>query len=143
VQAAVDSGMFDILSSVTVGGKSKAEKKDIIGEGVKNTVTEGGTAARNIISNADKKKMESVINNAIRSLNMSATTVFFLANGEGESYRECLENIIGDNADEFLEFYGVTTSEVIMLLDQDVLNEAILDVIVQNSKPKLVDNLFI
>lgn len=143
VQAAVNSGMFDILSSVTVGSKSKADKKDIVGEGVKNSVTEGVVTAGNNISDSDKKKMESVINNAIRSLNMSATTVFFLANGEGESYRECLENIIGDDANEFVEFYGVTPDDVIMLLDQNVLNEAILDVIVQNSKPKLVDNLFI
>ena len=145
VAAAVESGMFDILSSVTVGGKGKPGKKDIVGEGVKNTVTEGVATAGAAVSDSDKKKLESIINAAIQSLNMSATSVYHLANLEGESYRECLE-IINEHPEldaEFKEFFGITANNTIALLDKKVLNEAILDVIVQNSKPRLVDNLFI
>ena len=46
------------------------------------------------------------------------------------------------------EYHGTTSFECIggemsRGSDQGVLNEAILDVIVQNSKPKAVDNLFL
>jgi hypothetical protein len=141
--AALESGMFDILSGVTASSKPNKSKKDIVGKGVKNTVTKGATApTQPTISDADKKKMEEIINSAIRALNMSATSVYFLANGNGESYRECLEQIAKTQNDEFVEFYGVAADDVISLLDQNILNEAILDVIVQNSQPKKIDNLF-
>ena len=142
--AALESGMFDILSGVTASSKSDKSKKDIVGKGVKNTVTKGATApAQPTISDADKKKMEEIINAKIRALNMSATSVYFLANGNGESYRECLEQISKTQNNEFVEFYGVPATDVISLLDQNILNEAILDVIVQNSQPKKIDNLFV
>jgi len=142
--AALESGMFDILSEVTATGKSNKSKKDIVGKGVKNSVKKGATApAQETISDSDKKKMEEIINAAIQALNMSATSVYFLANGNGESYRECLEEIAKHENTEFVEFYGVTANNVISLLDQNILNEAILDVIVQNSQPKKVDNLFV
>lgn len=143
VQAAVESGMFDILANVTVGGKTDKTKKAIVGEGAKTSVKVGDTKGTAAVSDKDKKAMEDVINAAIRALNMSATSVYFLANGQGESYRECLTEISETEAEEFLEFYNVSADNVIQLLDNKVLNEAILDVIVQNSKPKLVDQLFV
>lgn len=144
VQAAVESGMFDILLNVTVGGKVKKDKKDIVGAGVKNSVTVGGTKGPAALTDKDKKSMEDTINDAIRSLNMSATSVYHLANLEGESYRECLEIVSADNTldTEFQDFFGITALNTIELLKMKILNEAILDVIVQNSKPRAVDNLF-
>jgi len=143
--AAIESGMFNVLAAVTGGGKESAKKKDIVGEGVKNSIKEGGSNATNNLSDADKRKMEDIINNAIRALNMSATSVYNLANLDGNSYRECIA-IINADAEldaEFKEFFGITAGNTLSLLDNKILNEAILDVIVQNSKPKEIDNLFI
>jgi hypothetical protein len=142
ITAAIESGMFDVLSAVTGGGKESAKKKDILGEGVKNSVKVGGNSV-NTLTDTEKRNIEDIINNAIRSLNMSATTVYFLANGAGESYRDCLEKVAVTEDEEFIEFYGVSAKKVISLLDNKILNEAILDVVVQNSKPKEIDNLFI
>ena len=48
---------------------------------------------------------------------MSATSVYHLANLEGESYRECLEIIANnDNLDnEFISLFGVSSDNVINL----------------------------
>ena len=144
VAAAVESGMFDVLAAVTGGGKESAKKKDILGEGVKNSVKVGGSDAVNNLPDADKHKMEDIINNAIRALNMSATSVYNLANLGGNSYRDCIEIIDADTELdlEFKDFFGITARNTLSLLDNKILNEAILDVIVQNSKPKEIDNLF-
>jgi hypothetical protein len=87
------------------------------------------------MSDKEKKDLEKVINDAIRSLNMSATSVYDLANG-GDSYRQCLE-LIKDNQNfnsEFKELFGIDAADAITLINQRALNEAILDVVVQNSK---------
>jgi hypothetical protein len=144
IAGAIDSGMFNILANVNAEGKSSKEKKSILGENAINAIREGGSInERNSSKDPAIKNAEQIINNAIRALNMSATSVYYLAQG-GESYRECLELVNdNDNLDnEFTDLFGVSTDKVITLLDNNVLNEAILDVIVQNSKPKLVDNLF-
>lgn len=137
VNAIIDSGLFDILMSVRADAKTEKSKKDILGEGVKNTVKVGSVQKSKELSDADKRKAEEIINNAIRALNMSATSVYHLANLSGESYRDCLEIIKTNNGldSEFVELYGVTSGNVISLLDNRALNESILDVIVQNSKP--------
>lgn len=144
VKAAIESGMFDILASVTAGGKQSKTKKAVVGEGVKNSVTEGQHTPGSAHTDAELKAMEKTINDAIRSLNMSATSVYFLAGCTADSYRDCVllvaNNIMLDT--EFTGLFGVSGGDVINLLNRNVLNEAILDVIVQNSKPKLVDFLF-
>jgi hypothetical protein len=144
LQAAMESGIFDILSNVTAGTKLTQTKKDILGEGVKNYVTIGETDGKKALTDKEKKAVEEIINNAIRALNMSATSVYNLSGMTAESYRECLGNIGVDFVlnSEFEEFYGVSAHDAITLLEQRVLNESILDVIVQNSKPKKVDFLF-
>ena len=144
VAAALESGMFDVLAAVTGGGKGKTKKKDVLGEGVKNSIKVGGSDAVNNLLDADKRNMEDIINNAIRALNMSATSVYNLANLDGNSYRDCIEIINTDYEldTEFKEFFGITAGNTLSLLDNKILNEAILDVIVQNSKPKEIDNLF-
>lgn len=143
VEAAVESGVFDVLANVTSNGKAKTQKKDIVGEGVKNQVKVGGTKTDKKLSDAEKKKAEDIINQAIKALNMSATSVYYLA-GSGESYRECLTELVNQPTlgTEFTELFGVSASDTIFLLDNNVLNESILDVIVQNSKPKKTDFLF-
>ena len=145
IAGAIESGMFDILAKVNADGKPSKDKKAVLGENVLNAVREGGSAnGRSNSKDPAIKTAEKTINDAIRSLNMSATSVYHLANLEGESYRECLE-IIADNNNldnEFKELFGVTADNVINLLDNSILNEAILDVVVQNSKPKMIDRLF-
>jgi hypothetical protein len=106
------------------------------------TVGDKNRAKNKTLTDPEIKQAEQTINEAIRSLNMSATTVYFLANCSGESYRDCLSNINSLHPEVFLDFYGITPTDTIFLLDQGVLNEPILDVIVQNSKPKMRDNLF-
>jgi hypothetical protein len=141
VVAAVQSGLFDIFANVNASGKSKDSKKAVVGANAINAVTKGAKAGKRELTDKDKKNIEKIINEAIRSLNMSATSVFDLANG-GESYRGCLE-IIESNPEldnEFIELFGIGASDAITLVDARALNEAILDVIVQNSKS--VDNVF-
>jgi len=145
ITAAIESGMFDILCSVTTGGKGATDKKDIVGDGVKNSVTVGTPAAGNKLQkDPNTKKMQEILNDAIRALNMSATSVYHLSKLSGNSYRECMlyiEKRAPESA-EFIEFFGISASDVIKLLNKRILNEAILDVIVQNSKPQTVDFLF-
>jgi hypothetical protein len=145
VHAALESGLFDIFANVTAGGKDSADKKAIVGQGAKNAVKVGGSdPIEKAKKDPDIKAAEKIINDAIHALNRSATSVYHLANLEGESYRECLVNIAENKLfnTEFTELFGVSVDNVITLLDNKALNEAILDVIVQNSKPKAVDYLF-
>lgn len=141
---AMESGLFDILKSVTAGNKAKSDKKAIVGEGVKNAVKVGNKPkGKGGLSDPAVKAAEKIINAAIHALNMSATSVFYLAEENCQSYRDCLNSIAKSkkyNA-EFVEMFGVTTDNVIALLDGRALNEPILDVIVQNSKPKEVDQI--
>jgi hypothetical protein len=141
ITAAVQSGLFDILANVNASRKSKDSKKAVIGANAINAVTKGAKAGKHDLTDKDKKNIEKIINEAIRSLNMSATSVYDLANG-GESYRGCLE-IIDSNPEldnEFQELFGIGARDAITLVDARALNEAILDVIVQNSKS--VDSVF-
>lgn len=141
IVAAVQSGLFDILANVNASGKAGNSKKTVIGNAI-NAVTKGNGTDPNTLSDKDKKNIEKIINDAIRSLNMSATSVYDLAN-DGESYRGCLE-VIDSNPnlnDEFQSLFGITAGDAITLVDNRALNEAILDVIVQNSKA--VDNIFV
>jgi hypothetical protein len=141
VSAAVQSGLFDIFANVNASGKAKDSKKAVIGANAINAVTKGAKSGKHDLSDKDKKNIEKIINEAIRSLNMSATSVYDLANG-GESYRGCLTLIKSDSDldNEFQELFGIGAGDAITLVDARALNEAILDVIVQNSK--MVDKIF-
>jgi len=139
VEAALD--IIEDLAGVTTSGKQDKKTREAINS-AKNTVREGGSTGRTP-TDSEKREMEKIINNAVRALNMSATSVYILANG-GNTYRECIERI-GDNsvdAQEFEELFGVTTDIVKVILDREMLNEPILDVIVQNSQ-NTVDSPFV
>lgn len=140
VNAAIQTGLFDILANVNASKKPNDAKKEIIGANAVNAVTKG-SSGKPALTNKEKKDIEKIINDAIRSLNMSATSVYDLANG-GEGYKQCLELIESDLAlnNEFSELFGISASDAITLVDNQILNEAILDVIVQNSKT--IDNTF-
>jgi uncharacterized protein YjgD (DUF1641 family) len=140
--AALESGVFDILNAVNAGSAADNRKKAVLGADAITAVKSGGDRKKRQLSDADTKRMQDIINAAIRALNMSATTVHYLAQAECESYRDCIIDIAKNNDAEFTEFYGISAKDVIKLLDLKVLNEAILDVIVQNSKPQTSDNLF-
>jgi hypothetical protein len=135
IKAALDSGLFDILSSVNADGRNKGDKKDIVGEDAINSVKKGEDGKGRELTDKEKKEIQKIINEAIKALNMSATSVYDLANG-GESYRDCLSSIsFNENYDqEFKDLYGISSKDAIKLVDEGVLNSAILDVIVQNSK---------
>jgi hypothetical protein len=134
IAAALESGIFDILSNVNATGKNKGNKKPVVGEGVKNSVTDGDDK-KQTVSDKEKRNIEKIINSAIRALNMSATSVYDLAE-TGDSYRECLEVIAARPVynTEFKELFGVSADDALTLVKQRVLNDAILDVVVQNSK---------
>ena len=143
IVGAIESGMFDILAKVNADSKTSKEKKAVLGEDVINSIREGGSILDRNSRDPEIKNAEKVINDAIRALNMSATSVYYLAQG-GESYRDCI-NLVNnnDNLDnEFISLFGVSADNVITLLNNKVLPETILDVVVQNSKPKTVDRLF-
>ena len=135
VDAALD--IIEDLANVTASGKQDKKTRDAINT-AKNTIREGESSQRTP-TDSEKRELEKIINNAIRSLNMSATSVYNLA-GSGESYRECIDAIKRnkDDENEFKELFGVGTDVVEIILDRELLNEPILDVIVQNSK-KSVD----
>lgn len=145
VDSVVESGVFNILKSVKGGKETSPKQKTIVGEGVINYVTEGGNPTDKAEQDAAIKSMQEIINNAIKTLNMSATSVYNLSNLEGNSYRECL-TIINAHVEydsEFMELFGIPTADAIKLLDNKILNEPILDVIVRNSFPTTEDNLFV
>jgi hypothetical protein len=139
VEAAMD--IIDDLANVSASGKQDKKTRDAVNT-AKNKVREGeknGTAP----TDSEKREMEKIINNAVRALNMSATSVYILADG-GNTYRECIKRISNDTTDaqEFESLFGVTTDVVEIILEREMLNEPILDVIVQNSK-NTVDTPFV
>jgi hypothetical protein len=133
--------LLDDLANIKAAGKQDKKTKEAINT-AKNKIIEGEKNSRAPID-SEKKELEKIINNAVRALNMSATSVFNLA-GTGNSYRECIEAIASDNEDasEFKDLFGVSTDIVETILDRELLNEPILDVIVQNTKNQ-IDSPFI
>jgi len=139
VEAAMD--IIEDLANITATGKSNKKSRDAVNT-AKNTIREGETKGRTP-TDSEKRELEKIINNAVRALNMSATSVYILAEG-GNSYRECIKRIANNatDASEFEELFGVTTDVVEIILDRELLNEPILDVIVQNSQ-NTVDSPFV
>jgi len=139
VNRVVDSGLIDDLANITASGKQSKKTREAIK--ATNKIREGEQKDRTP-TDAEKRELEKIINNAVRALNMSATSVYELA-AVGSTYRECISNISNDTDDakEFENLFGVSTDIVNEILDQELLNEPILDVIVQNSK-KVVDSPF-
>jgi len=134
IEAAMD--IIDDLANVTASGKQDKKTREAVNN-AKNTVREGGKVNRKPVD-GDNRALEKIINDAVRALNLSATSVYFLAGG-GDTYRECIKSIASDidDAQEFEELFGVTPFVVGTILDRELLNEPVLDVIVQNSKNKV------
>lgn len=102
-----------------------------------NTIREGDEKETKQ-SDKEQKDLQKLIDQVINELNMSATSVCFLAGGgsvDVETYRECIEMIIQNRkeAAEFQEFFSVEPELVIELLDKGVLNEPMLDIIMRMS----------
>jgi hypothetical protein len=138
VHSALD--IIDQLEMINIDGKKPTNRKTSID--AKNRISEGGPESPSL-SNSETKAVEKIINDAVRALNMSATSVYELA-GDGETYRECID-IIGNNStdsEEFEELFGVGPTVVETILERELLNEPILDVIVQNSK-RVIDSPFV
>jgi hypothetical protein len=126
--------IIDQLDNVSADGK-KSPLKDAVSEGTKNKVTVG-TKDKDSKNKKDKElaKKEEIINRAIKALNNSATSVYIMC--KGNTYRDCIFGISKNTElnNEFIELFGVSASFVLLLLDDQILNEAILDIVVQNSK---------
>ena len=139
VESAMD--LIDDLANVTASGKQDKKTREAVNT-AKNKITEGDQNSRTP-TDAEKRELEKIINNAVRALNMSATSVYILADG-GNTYKDCIERIASnpEDAQEFEELFGVTPSIVEIILEREILNEPILDVIVQNSK-NTVDTPFV
>lgn len=139
VEAAID--LIDDLANVKAAGKQDKKTREAVNS-AKNKIHEGGKEGHQP-TDTEKRELEKIINNAVRALNMSATSVYNLA-GAGNTYRDCIKMISSDaeDAQEFEELFGVPTSVVTIILDREMLNEPILDVIVQNSK-NTVDTPFV
>jgi hypothetical protein len=139
VEAAMD--LIDDLANVKAAGKQDKKTREAVNS-AKNKIREGEQNSRTP-TDAEKRELEKIINNAVRALNMSATSVFNLA-GNGNTYRDCIATISSDTEDaqEFEELFGVSTDVVEIILGREMLNEPILDVIVQNSK-NIVDTPFV
>ena len=139
VEGAMD--LIDDLANVKAAGKQDKKTREAVNS-AKNKIREGEQNSRTP-TDAEKRELEKIINNAVRALNMSATSVFNLA-GNGNTYRDCIATISSDTEDaqEFEELFGVSTDVVEIILDREMLNEPILDVIVQNSK-NIVDTPFV
>lgn len=144
IELALDPQILSILSRVNTDGKSRGnDRRTVVGEGAVTSVRKGPKKDKAPITDAERRELEKMLNSAIRSLNMSATTVYDLADG-GESYSGCLKRIAKKPllSTRFESLYGITVEETQTLLDLGFLNnEAILDVIVQNSK--LIDTPFV
>ena len=140
VETALD--LIDDLANINTDGRQNSGRPKNAVNGAKNKITEGMQAGRKP-TDSEKRELEKIINNAVRALNMSATSVYILAEG-GNTYRECISRIGEDHEDEqeFEELFGVGTAIVQTILDRELLNEPILDVIVQNSK-NVVDSPFV
>ena len=144
VESALD--LIEELANVKTGNSNDKDKKAAIDK-AKNKITEGSNDQNDDedddTSDEDKKAWEKIINDAVRSLNMSATSVFNLA-GDGNSYRECIDIISTDQeeTEEFEELFGVGPNVVQTILDRKLLNEPVLDVIVQNTK-NTIDSPFV
>lgn len=139
VEAAMD--LIDDLANVTASGKQDKKSREAINS-AKNTIREGSKSDRKP-TDSEKRALEKIINDAVRALNMSATSVYILADG-GNTYRECINRIASniEDAQEFEELFGVTPNVVKVILERELLNEPVLDVIVQNSK-NVVDSPFV
>jgi len=140
VEAALD--LIDDLANINTDGRQNSGRPKNAINGAKNKITEGMQAGRKP-TDSEKRELEKIINNAVRALNMSATSVYILAES-GNTYRDCIATIASNTEDsqEFEELFGVSPEIVEIILDREMLNEPILDVIVQNSK-NMVDTLFV
>jgi len=136
--------VIDILGRVNTDGKSRGnDRKAIVGENAVTAIRKGPKKGRAPITDSERRELEKILNSAVRALNMSATTVYDLADG-GESYSQCLAKISKKSSlrARFEALYGITVDDTMTLLELGFLNnEAILDVIVQNSK--MVDTPFV
>jgi len=142
IEVALKPEIFSILTKVNTDGKSRGnDKRTVVGENAVNSIKKGAADRQCNITDQEKREAEKILNNAVRALNMSATTVYDLANS-GDSYNECLDQIEKNIllSKRFESLYGISVKDTKMLLSEGFLNEAILDVIVQNSQ--LVDTPF-
>ena len=78
------------------------------------------------------KKMQKELALQIAALNESAMTVADYTLSSATSYREAIEAFDAKAEAQFSEDYGITSAEVIQLLDAGCLAEEVLDIVVYN-----------
>lgn len=129
----LENGLLEQLAMVNSTSSDAKAKKTIAGEDVLNRVkmSDSDDTPKNK-KDPLVKQAEQIINAAIQSVNNSATSVFYMADGDCSTYRSCLRSIRAP--EQFTQIIGVAPTFVEELLDLEVLNEPLLDVMVQNSK---------
>ena len=124
----LDADIVNIIGKVKIGGRPTIraqQRQKPKGNG------NGAATPASLPSNI--KNIQMMVNNAIKTINRSTTTIVNLSEG-GCGIRETLLNITGDNATEYHDLLGIEVSDTLMLLDRKVLNEVILDLLVENSR---------
>lgn len=132
IERIFEYNLLEVLEDVNSSSSSNGSDKLVVGEDVINRIRQGQQ------KNSKKKdpvlkSIENMINDAVRAINMSATSIYNLVE-TGDTYRECLELMGTIESDEFETIVGISPKSVLRLLDNNVLNENLLDVIVKNSQ---------
>jgi len=134
VEGILNSNVYDTLAKIKVGKENNKKKLDNLAP-KRTSKNKKDKADNSTQEEKDLKKMETLLNQAVRALNRSATTVYNIANN-GDTYEECLSIIANDNDStaEFKELYTVSPNDVLELVYEEILNVRFLDIIVENSK---------
>lgn len=140
-----EKGIIDILSKIAAGDSKTREKMEKLAPKAKKLAETGETDAtgKKAKKDKDQKEMEKLVNQAIRSINRSALTVYNMAMG-GSDYRDCLVRIgkSDELAEEFADLYGITVTDTMVLVDENVLNVPLLDVVVENGRKVFDTDIF-
>jgi hypothetical protein len=140
ISAISDLEIVKILKNIKGGDPALQKVKDIIAKDVVNSVIKGIKKPKDVREiDKETKSLKALLKTAIKALNMSATSVFNLADVfELKSYRECLAVIQKDKAkaNEFKELFGISANDMLTLLKSGLLQEAILDLVVLAGKPE-------
>lgn len=122
--------LCDMLSGVSALDRPEAQPTLL--EKIKNQVTLKEGDKKEKAERDELKKMQKELALRIAALNESAMTVADYTLSLATSYREALKAFDAQAEAQFIEDYGITSAEVIQLLDAGCLAEEVLDIVVYN-----------
>lgn len=130
--------ILSILGAVRVIDEKGNDKKDTLLKKVK-TYAIDLSKQKNVKPSEEEKNLTKAIQEALRMLNSTATSVMYLAENNGGTYRQALEKITArvELQSEFVADFGVQPKDVVTLLDAGYLRESLLDLVVYNTSHDL------